>query len=201
MSVSLSRRLGAGAALIVAAVALSGCGPIEAGSAAVVGDRRISTRELEQATADINVFTGPDRPVAAQQILYDLIVLPYALERAGQANAGVLFSEEQARRTLEQRVPDPSQGAVDALRVNASILQVQQSQAAQAWLTAVAEDLRTATVTVNPRYGNWDSSKLKAILTQQSIPPATRNWLPTPTPTPTAAAGDGTEGGGAQPTP
>jgi hypothetical protein len=203
VSVSLSRRWGAGAVLIVAAAALSGCGPIEAGSAAIVGDRRISARELEQATADINAFTGPDQPVSAQQILFDLIVEPYALERAGKAETGALVSEAQAREVLKQRLADPSQAAIDVLRVNASIAQVQQTQAAQAWAAGVRDDLKKATVTVNPRYGSFDPNQVEAILKEQTIPPASRNWLPatTPTPTPAAGGGDGAEGGATQPSP
>jgi hypothetical protein len=184
--------------LVVAAVALSGCGPVEAGSAAIVGDRRISAHELEQATADINAFTGPDNPVSEQAILFDLIISPYFTARVAQAKAGALASQDEARKELQTKVPDPSDAAVDVLRINLSIQRAQQlpQEAAQAVFNGVTEDLKKVDVDVNPRYGQFDKTKM-------SVVEATRNWLKSvpPSPSPTAAGGSGAEGGGAQPTP
>jgi hypothetical protein len=198
VSVSLSRRLGAGAALIVAAVALSGCGPVEAGSAAIVGDRRISTRELEQATADINAFTGPDTPVSQQAILFDLIISPYFTDRVAKVKAGALASQDEARTQLKTKVPDPSEAAVDVLRVNLSIQRAQNlsQESAQYVFNGVTEDLKKVAIDVNPRYGRFDK-------TQMSVVTVNRNWLqsPPPSPSPTATGGSGADGGATQPTP
>jgi hypothetical protein len=198
VSVSLSRRFGAGAVLIVAAVALSGCGPVEAGSAAIVGDRRISTGELEQATADINAFTGPDTPVSQQAILFDLIISPYFTDRVAKVKAGALASRDEARTQLKTKVPAPSDAAVDVLRVNLSIQRAQSlgQESAQYVFSGVTEDLKDVAIDVNPRYGRFDKS-------QMSVVAVNRNWLqsPPPSPSPSAAGGSGAEGGTPQPTP
>lgn len=202
MSVSRFRRWGAGAVLVTAAVALSGCGPVEAGSAAIVGDRRISARELEQATADINTFLGPDNPVSEQALLFDLIISPYVIKRAAAVKAGVLASEADARKELVAKVPHPSDAAIEVVRVELSLNRVQQlgqqaqnQETVQYVYSGVQNDLKNVDIDVNPRYGTFDKTKM-------TVTEAVRNWLPTPTPTPAAATGgDGTQGGGAQPTP
>jgi hypothetical protein len=195
--VIVSQPLRWGAVAVSVAALLSACGPVEAGSAAVVGDRRISAQELEQATAEINAFTGPDVPVSRQEILLDMILEPFIIDRIAKLGTSALVSDDDARRLLDKKVPHPSQAAVDVLRVNGSYGQVKQlgGDAANSLMSNVLVDLKKANIQVNPRFGTLDLSQL-------TIVPATRNWLAAPSTTsPTAPAGDGTSGQAPPPSP
>ena len=165
----------AGAMALVA----SGCTPGEAGAAAVVGDRRVTTDQLQGALTGLR--QGNPEFAAVKQldqlVLFDLIAAPYLLEAAEAAGLGVAPSEAQA--ALPQ-TPDADPDALRALQAQIAFNKLTQGQQGDA-LASVAERLRRANVRVSPRYGRFDASTL-AIATGQS------NWLKSkPEPAPTDA--------------
>lgn len=175
-------------------LALSACGGTpEAGSAAVVGDRRISVSDVQNATADISAFYSP-QPVAQQQVLFFLIAGP-AIAAQAAAN-GVGYSTDDALQEMRTKLADPTPAGVEVYRANQAISKITQlggtDQAkAQAIIDAIRVDLQRLKVTVNPRYGTFDSAELQ-------IAEDTQNWIvATATPSPSAAV----EPGASEPAP
>jgi hypothetical protein len=179
------RRL-TGLALVAAAtLTASACGSVQAGAAAVVGNRRISVADLQQATTDITTYAKAQdatSTVAQDKVLLFLILEPDLVQAA--ADAGVGVSEDTARSELAKySVPKPSQGAVDAIRSLAALNSLQSANKQQE-LASFATKLRAEKIDVNPRYGRFDPASLNIVA-------VTPNWLvATPTPT-TAGAGSG----------
>ncbi len=165
----------AGAMALVA----SGCTPGEAGAAAVVGDRRVTTEQLQGALAGLREGNPEFAQVEQldQLVLFDLIAAPYLLEAADAAGLGVAPSEAQA--ALPQ-TPDANPDALRALQAQIAFNKLSQGQKGEA-LASVADQLRGAKVRVSPRYGRFDAATL-AIATGQP------NWLvPKAEPAPTDA--------------
>jgi hypothetical protein len=162
-----------------AAVLVAGCGTPEAGAAATVGDRRISVSEVQSATADIQKLYGPNQPVPQSSVLFLLAAAPYLQSAATKINAGA--SLDEARATFGDKVPHPSQAALQVIQANLVISNLQnlgQERAAPA-LQDVTQALVHDKLNVNPRYGSFDP--------QKGIEPVQPNWLsrsavPTPAP-------------------
>jgi hypothetical protein len=176
----------AGVAAVAAGLGLGGCGTPEAGAAAVVGDRRISVSELQQATEDIQKAGGQDLQVSQQRVLTVLILEPYVVDVAARNGVGVSTYEGcmAFASTSTSCLPGEttlSDAALLAMRGNAAIGKLQsgldaarQQKAIQEILTAVER----AGVHVNPRYGRFDPATT-------AIVPAQENWLaPSAAPTP-----------------
>lgn len=165
------------AALVVVALTTSACSPREAGAAAVVGDRRVTTQELQDALTGLKA--GNPQFAQVQQldrlVLFDLVAEPYLTRAAQQAGIGV--SDSEARAALPG-TPQADPAAVRALRGQIALNKLNQAQSSEA-LDAVAATLRSQGVRVSPRYGRFDDQTL-------SIVDAAPNWLPTPKPTATA---------------
>src|SRR5688572_18822494 len=64
------------------ALLLGGCGTPQSGAAAVVGDRRISVTEVQEAFRDITVLVGQDGQVTQADMLTFLILEPYLTRAA-----------------------------------------------------------------------------------------------------------------------
>ena len=164
----------------VAAALLSGCGTPEAGSAATVGDRRISVSDVQSATADIQAVFGPDQPVPQRNVLFLLAAAPYIEDAASRSGAGV--SLDDARTQFANKVADPSRAALVVIQANASLSRLDQlgQGRTQQVLVEITQCLAKDGFTVNPRYGTFDPQR-GTMLSDQP------NWLPTPSPTPTPA--------------
>lgn len=175
----------AAAALVVAVVA-SGCGSVAPGAAAVVGEDRISERDLtEQVQA---VLRAQGRPVDSSaesvvdttlsQLVTASLVKQYA-EREGisvdqgeidAAAASVVAAsggEEALAQSLLQQDLAPDQ-LESLLRVNLLVQKIGQaldpagtpeSQSSSVFLAIVDFSDEVGTQ-VNPRYGTWDSMNL-----------------------------------------
>jgi hypothetical protein len=172
-------RAGLGAATLAVVVAGSGCSPREAGAAAVVGDRRITTDQLSAAVASIKVGNPQigQTPGLDRTVLFFLIISPYVIRTAEQAGVGV--SDGQAERLLPRdSTPDPN--AVRVLRTYLALQRLQDPKTA-ARLGEVQRQVVAARPRLNPRYGRFDVRGMTVV----DAPP---NWLAasaTPTPEPT----------------
>jgi hypothetical protein len=197
-------------ALVVAAAVLTltaACGAQEAGSAAVVGERRITQSDLQQATQQVQQFFdaqaqtsgGQPQPVDQRQVLSILVAAPFITDAAQKAGAGT--SENDARDIIVASVPEPAPSTLDYVRASVALNRLGalgQEQGQQAINTAITA-INEAQPRINPRYGQWDSERI-------TITDTRPNWLPSPTPSPSPGApqpGDeqGAEPGTEQPQP
>jgi hypothetical protein len=177
----------------VIALTVSGCDARESGAAAVVGDRRISVAQVQDAYQDIVPLVGQDQQISQGQILNLLILEPYLVKAAATQGRGV--SPEDARLDMKAAgVDDATQVSASGLgvwRANLAnnALQTDRSQTdIKATYENIGKELKTAGVHVNPRYGSGLD------YTDFSILPERPNWLTTSvTPTP-AAPGQATPG-------
>ncbi|MFZ0158505.1 MAG: hypothetical protein WAL50_05695 [Kineosporiaceae bacterium] len=161
--------LGAGMSLLAA---VTGCGSSEAGAAAVVDGRRITVADVQKATSDIQAFTG--QQVSQRQVLYFLIIGPRVVDAA--ASAGIGVSASDARTMLVQKVAEPSEPAVAAIRANESVNRLSQlgEDKSKPIMDGLLAGLRAADIDVSPRYGTFD----KQTVTMGTLK---ENWLaPTP---------------------
>ncbi len=175
------RQLVAAAAIAIAALTASACGQVQAGSAAVVGDRRISVAELQAATTQIQTYAGPDQQVSQNKVLLLMILEPYLVRAAAKGGVGV--SQDQATQELKAHsVARPGAGAVQAIRALTALNNLQQA-GKQEDLTALADQIRGDRIEVNPRYGRFDPKTLDVVAT-------TPDWLvASPTATPSSGSG------------
>ncbi len=171
------------ASLAVAAIALTGCGTTDAGSAAVVGDQRISERVLADSVAE--VVTAQDKapgtvdPALTTAVLNRLIqqsLVEQLSQEAGiDVTAGAVENQLQAYDQqvggrgeveaifLESGVA-PSQ-VDDAVRMNLQVQALGEAlvpggtpESQQAALVQVLAGLSEALDTrVSPRFGTWDA--------------------------------------------
>ncbi|HET9655507.1 MAG TPA: SurA N-terminal domain-containing protein [Kineosporiaceae bacterium] len=169
------RRLAGLAVAVAAALTASGCGTVQSGAAAVVGDRRISVAELQQATTDLQSYvnarpnaTGAKQTVGQDQVLLYLVLEPYLVKAASDAGVGVSDDEARSKFTTA-KVAKPSQGAVDVLRADFALSSLTQARKAQE-LNSVAEQVRSLKIEVNPRYGKFDPQQILIV-------PTTPDWL------------------------
>lgn len=190
----------AAAAAVLALVAA--CGVPEAGAAAVVGDRRISESDLQQATAEVQSIVPPESPITRQTVLGWLITEPYLSAAARTSGIGVsdddvkqVFSSSGFRSTDGSGAP--SEAALRAVRSAVALQKIagqgsplNQEQATQV-LGKVSADLEAADVRVNPRYGTFDptfSPENGRVFAVTAGPEA--NWLvPKPSPSPAPSPG------------
>lgn len=151
-----------------AALALTACSPDQAGTAAFVGNRRITSQQLQGALDGLRKGNPQFAQVEQldQLVLFDLIAEPYLLAAAAQAGIGVPAAQAQAE--LPQ-TPHANPEALRALRAQLALNLLKQGQK-DAELNAVAAQLRAVRIRVNPRYGRFDKTKLQ-------IAGSTPNWL------------------------
>lgn len=156
---------------VVVAMSQGACAIGEAGAAAVVDGRRITVEQVQDAASDFEAFTG--QAVPQQQVLYFLVIGPFVIDAAAQAGVGV--SLDDARVQLAQKVPDPSQAGIAALRAAEAVSRLTQLSEDRATpiLDRVVRELRSATIEISPRYGEFDSQQI-------TITPPQENWIKTP---------------------
>ena len=184
------RAAGAGAALFLAAAVLaaSGCaGPIPAGSAAIVGEDRVTTDALAGQVAEIQRGLGqpvdtPDegllRSVLQRMIVVELVEV--AAERQGidvpqgEVDAAILTAEAQlgSREAIDESLLQsnvPPSELERWIRFNLLIEALarslvpeappeQQQAALFEYVVATGEEIG---VTVSPRFGTWNPADLQ----------------------------------------
>lgn len=135
------------------AAGLAACSPEEAGSAAVVGDRTVSTEDLEAALEGIRSGNEQFAQVPASAVLVDLIAEPYLLEAAREAGRPVSPDSAEALLTATS---DPDERAVRVLQAQIALESLDEGA-----LREVSEQLQRVGVELNPRYGTFDASTLQ----------------------------------------
>lgn len=163
-----SRGVRAAAVAGVAALALAACAPDEPGAAAIVNGERITTVQVSQAAQGIrrgnpDIAQGQDLD---QTVLFYLLVAPFLLPRAQQAGAGVSPSEAAAQLP---RTSDPDPQSVRVLQTVLALQKLQQRGAGPV-LQQVQQQIRSARIRVNPRFGRLDTTQLQLV-------PGQPNWL------------------------
>jgi len=154
--------------LLVATMALSGCGTQQPGAAAIVDGTTISEKDLQTVTGQLNSLAQGEQKLAPGDILMNLILMPYVLAEADRAGKAV--PDAQARKVIA-KVPSPSRQTLDLVRMNMAIASL--TPAAK---TAILTKLGKAEITINPRYGSLDPKKELAIVSK------TPNWIKTTAP-------------------
>jgi hypothetical protein len=192
------QRVAALAAALAIGVApvLSGCGTTQAGSAAIVGDQRITVSELQTATTELKGLVQDPSQISQELVLGWLIANPAAVQVATQKGQAV--SDNDALRFFaganfrnREGGTTPSDAAIKAVQT-AYALQLLAGQdvdpaAAKANINQVIADLKTEKITVNPRYGTfdyaWDPQTAAFTLSPSKV-----NWIATPSATPQPSA-------------
>lgn len=178
------------AAAVALGAALTGCGAIEAGSAATVGDTAISQTDLEnRTTAFLDSLpaaqrTRADGQVSAVQtsVLNELVLerlVGTAAQKAGvsvsdaQVAAQVTQATTQAGAQLETQLAQSfltRDRLPDLLRVNLEVYAIGRAgapagttdeQAAQRAIAYITAPDRGIPVKINPRYGTWEGVQIK----------------------------------------
>lgn len=170
------------AAALVAVLGASAC-TSEWGSAAVVGDRRITVSQVQDATADVQKVVGADNPVTQSQVLYWLVLAPYVLDAAARHGIGV--SVDDARREM-QAVPHPTPASLLAVRSAMAMGKLQsdlQPEEAQQAYQEVRNQVEATGVRVNPRFGVFDPKQFVITPKQPDwLAPAPATAIPAPAP-------------------
>ena len=185
MKVLPTARKTAPAALVLgAALALTACGPQQAGAAAIVGDRVISDHDVQTAAQETNKgVEGLQQPFTASDTLVFLIVSPYVLDEAARAGHGV--SESQARAALT-KLPTPSPATLEFARTFIALQGLNQDE-----VQSVLGQVQKAHVTVNPRYGKLDLKTMRLDTSEPNWIDSKRKGQPTTTPQQPAPAQPG----------
>ena len=163
---------------VVAGVGLSACSPAKVGAAAIVGDQRITTAQVN--TASDGIRTG--NPQLAQgeglerTVLFYLVIAPWVLPTAAANGQGV--SKQEATKLLPDAT-DPDPDSILVLRTFIALQKMQQAGLSEP-LAQVQKDVTAANPKLSPRYGTFDAKSM-------SIVDAPPNWVvPKSEPTPTS---------------
>lgn len=151
---------------VIGAVALAGtlaaCSGGQPGAAAVVGDRVISSSDVDTATREL---AGLLQGVSPSAVLTVLIFEPIIAEHSSEAGLGV--TDQQAAEFLAQQAAgqditldaDLSAPSITVGRYLMEITALQQSaDGGAAVQAAVSEDYAAQDITVNPRFGTLDEA-------------------------------------------
>lgn len=200
---------------VSAVLALGGCGAVQAGSAATVGDTAISQTDLEdRTTAFLDSLTPAQRSqvegqVSAVQtaVLNELVLeqlVGTAAEEAGvqvsdaEVAAQVTQATTQAGTQLDTQLAQAfltRERLPDLLRVNLEVYAIGRvgaptgttpEQAAQRAIAYITAPDRGIPVRINPRYGTWEGVQIKP--GSGSLSSVAAN-SPSASASPTAAAG------------
>lgn len=203
------------AAVVVLGVTLGGCGAVEAGSAATVGDTAISQRDLEnRTTAFLASLPAAQRSQAngeistVQTALLNEMVLEQlvgtAARQAGVTVSDAAVSAQVTQATTQAGAQLDSQLAQnfltrdrlpDLLRVNLEVYAIGRAgapagttpaQAAPRAIAYITSPDRGIPVRVNPRFGTWEGVRI--VPSSGSLSSLAAN-SPTPSASATAPAG------------
>jgi len=160
----MKRRIAALVGLVAAlAVTLAGCSSwTQASTAAQVNGQTITMTQVQQLadalvsatkTSSSPISAG-DAPVVALQGLFTAAVLDTASDKGASVVTSDSVSQVMAQDPVAQAIAKVP-GATDWARGELAISQAQSDQTAATTLLGLG---KKATVTLNPRFGQWDPS-------------------------------------------
>ncbi len=149
--------------LLGATLALSACGAQEAGAAAIVNGTVISDRDVQTVAGQLNTISQGGEKLSSSNVLLSLILAPYVISEA--QSAGKTVSTSQARQVIA-KVADPAPSTIEFVQVQLAIQQLDQTNR-----TSIVNEVGKAKITINPRYGTFDATKIELT----AISP---NWFP-----------------------
>lgn len=144
-----------------AAVALSGCGAVNAGVAAKVGDETISVSFVQDQVQQVIEKSGQESVPEEQvdqfqkQVLLQLVVSKLVTQTAEEAGVSATPAElQKAEQMVLQQSPQPP-GLLEATTQLVALGDKLNSRYGNQSQQKVIETARTAGVELNPRYGVW----------------------------------------------
>lgn len=157
---STSRRAVGIAALAVLVTGVSGCGSSElfhdSTTAASYNGSSVSIDQVRQAVSQIKTAFGSGAADFNSQSAITYLLFANDFQRVA-AQSGGAFSAAQARMEFEQRkVANPSTAAITALRSNIALGNIGNNPQSSAEITKI---VKSASVQINPRFGQWDGVK------------------------------------------
>lgn len=159
------------AAVVVGVLAVSGCATAD--TAAIVNGNRITEQELQEATSQIT-SAYPDSTLTTANALASLVMASFINQVAEESGKGL--SDSAAKAAVEEIV-DPVPATLELVKSSLSSQQLTSLEQGK-----VVELASKAKVTLNPRYGTFDSTKVRFDVTQP-------NWIKAEPAPPAAPAG------------
>lgn len=173
---TLSQHLKTLALVIGASLALSGCGTQQPGAAAIVNDTAvrhqdivISDEDVQSVPLELNALAQGGQQLKVSDALLSLILAPYVLDEAQRVGRTVSASE--ARKVIA-KVANPSPSTIAFVQMQLVIQKLDQASK-----TLIVDELGKVKITVNPRYGAFDVTKI-------ALTPISPNWVKPSAPSP-----------------
>jgi hypothetical protein len=157
--------------LLGAALALSACGPQDAGAAAIVNGTVISDQDVQTITGQLNTISPDGQKLSSSNALLSLILEPYVLAEAARVDK-VVVSAADARKVIA-KVANPSPKTIKFVQTQLVIQGLNEASKA-----SIVKEIGKAKITVNPRYGTFDATRVE-------LTPTSPNWIK-PSATPSA---------------
>ena len=168
--------------LLVAGFALAGCGQNLAGSAAVVGEQRLTDSQLADAATTLTQRLGiPGSPQVSQALISRWVVAELVDELAarrgvdvtkGEVDAAIAEEEERAggREALEQgalqsgvlpeQIPDVVRTSLLVEAISKTTITGEDPSGQSGLLVQVQQLSDEVQPQVSPRFGTWDAQQL-----------------------------------------
>jgi hypothetical protein len=137
------------AAVVLTALAVSGCSQNSPGVAAYIGDKEISDRQINEAHDAVNQAIGEQGPVARADVVTVMVLGEVSSQIAARKNIA-LSEAERVQRT------DPTLLRAPAAREVAYDLADSNLVGEKLGPEAFLAEIKATPVTVNPRYGVWN---------------------------------------------
>lgn len=147
---------------LAATLTLSACGTQEVGAAAIVNGTSISDKEVQATSIQLNTLPEAQQKLTPGLVLLNLIAAPYVLAEA--ARKGKTVPDAEVRK-ITDKVAQPSSTTREFVR-----MQVAWAALDEAGKIAALTNLGKAKVTVNPRYGAFDTKQIGLV-------PSAPNWI------------------------
>ena len=164
------------ALVIGASLALSGCGTQQPGAAAIVNDTAvrhqdivISDEDVQSVPLELNALAQGGQELKVSDALLSLILAPFVLDEAQRV--GKTVSASEARKVIA-KVANPSPSTIAFVQMQLAIQKLDQASK-----TLIVDELGKVKITVNPRYGAFDVTKI-------ALTPISPNWVKPSAPSP-----------------
>jgi len=226
----IRRRVAVIGAMLVTGGLIAGCGPELAGSAAVVGDDRVTDTQLADQVTVVTTALGIQSSAKANQVVLDRLIRAELYNELAARNGIDVTDGEVTKFLNETAAQVGGQQALNAQLLQSGVPESEVFGFAQTFLTqkALAEKLapgksqqeqgvilgaavialsKELDTRVSPRFGTWDADRLSVGAPpndlSEPLPTSNSSFLPDtvqPQSGGSTQQGDGTTQGGAQQT-